>query len=321
MMRDLERYWLALIRWRGWKVFAGWCVKAWRAAVRWNGWRRAFRIPAWLLLVLTAVCTGGLVWIFARGLEQWVPAYLLYALSAYTLAAGCVRIPGLLRAAGAWLGRHPKTAALLKNEELKFKLGLYFQQLVNFGYGIFKICSGVVIGSAWIGADGIYNLMQAVIQLFQILRRRRAGSLENQWRSYRLCGVLILVMHLSLTGIVFQMVNWNRAESHGELMIFATAAFAFYKIISSFVHVAKDRRHIHPIDSSVRMLELSQAIFSMFSLQASLLQTFGTGDVWEGWMNAATGSVVCMLVAAMGVYMIRRGSRELRNLRSRTGSE
>lgn len=121
-------------------------------------------------------------------------------------------------------------------------------------------------------------------------------------------------MHLTLIGIVFQMVNWNRVEEQGEIMIIATAAFAFYKFISGFLDLAKDRKHTHPIDSSVRMLEFSQAIFAIFSLQAGLLHTFGTGQRWENWLNMGTGCVVCTLVIATGVYMIRRGNRELRNI-------
>ena len=172
----------------------------------------------------------------------------------------------------------------------------------------------MIVGSAWIGADGIYNFAQALIQLFQILRRKKPGTMREQWRSYRFCGVLILLMHLTLIGIVFQMVNWNRVEESGEIMIIATAAFAFYKFISSFVDLAKDRKHTRPVDSSVRMLELSQAIFAIFSLQAGLLHTFGTGEVWEYWMNLAVGCVVCLLTVAMGIYMIRRANREIKIL-------
>ena len=121
-------------------------------------------------------------------------------------------------------------------------------------------------------------------------------------------------MHLTLVGIVFQMVNWNRVEESGEIMIIATAAFAFYKFISSFIDLAKDRKHTRPIDSSVRMLELSQAIFAIFSLQAGMLHTFGTGESWEHWLNLAVGCVVCLLTVAMGIYMIRRANREIKNL-------
>ena len=275
---------------------------------------RIFPLPFWADLTAFLACGAGLIWVFVNGREAWVPAYFLYALSAYLLTALCVKLPGILAGAKDWGLRHPKLSAALKNQELKFKLELYIEQFINFAYGIFKILSGVIVGSAWIGCDGIYNLAQALIQLFQILRRRNPGSIRSQWSSYRFCGVLILLMHLTLIGIVFQMVNWNRVEENGEIMLIATAAFAFYKFIASFIDLAKDRKHTHPIDSSVRMLELSQAIFAMFSLQAGLLHTFGSGESWEHWLNLATGCAVCLLVCATGVYMIRRGSRELKKL-------
>ena len=237
------------------------------------------------------------------------------------LTALCIKLPSAIRRERDWIKKHPKVESALKNKELHFALELYLEQFINFAYGIFKIISGVVVGSAWIGADGIYNFVQALIQLFQILRRKKPGTLVQQWKSYRFAGVLILLMHLTLTGIVFQMVNWNRVEESGEIMIIATAAFAFYKFISSFVDLAKDRKHNHPIDSSVRMLELSQAIFAIFSLQAGLLHTFGTGASWEHWMNLAVGCVVCLLTVAMGIYMIRRGSREIKQLQENRDGE
>ena len=65
------------------------------------------------------------------------------------------------------------------------------------------------------------------------------------------------------------------------------------------------------------MLDLSQAIFAVFSLQASMLQAFGDGAGWEHGLNAVSGCVVCLLVAAMGVYMIRRGTRELKKIQEK----
>ena len=124
-------------------------------------------------------------------------------------------------------------------------------------------------------------------------------------------------MHLTLTGIVFQMVNWHRVEESGEIMLIATAAFAFYKFFGSFIDLAKDRKHTHPVDSSVRMLELSQAIFAIFSLQAGMLHTFGTGASWEHWLNLAVGCMVCLLTVAMGIYMIRRANREIKTLQEK----
>ena len=281
-------------------------------------WKRirgkVFPLPFWADTLSFLLCAVALVWVFVNGLENWWPAYALYALSAYTLTAICVKLPYMIKTAKQWMQNHPKVVAVLKDSELKFKAELYFEQFLNFAYGIFKIVSGVVLGSAWIGCDGIYNMAQALIQLFQILRRKKPGTIFQQWKSYRFCGVLVLLLHLTLIGIVFQMVNWNRVEESGEIMIIATAVFAFYKFISSLIDLAKDRKHNHPVDSSVRMLELSQAIFAIFSLQAGLLHTFGTGENWEHWLNLASGCVVCLLTVAMGIYMIRRANREIKKL-------
>ena len=289
----------------------------WNRFLRWNGWEKMFPFPAGVDLLMFAAFGAGLIWVFLNGLEQWWPSYFLYGLSAYSLAALCIKLPRAIRMEKNWMKDHPKVEGLLKNKELHFRLELYGEQFINFAYGFFKIVSGVIIGSAWVGADGIYNFAQALIQLFQILRRRKPGTIGKQWKSYRVCGWLVLLMHLTLIGIVFQMVNWNRVEESGEIMIIATAAFAFYKFISSFIDLAKDRKHEQPIDSSVRMMELSQAIFAIYSLQAGLLHIYGTGEIWEHWLNLAVGCVVCLLTVAMGIYMIRRANREIRNLQEK----
>ena len=311
---DFKKGWTSFLRWKGWSAAATFCVKSWNSIIHWPVWKVLFGLsPVWLT-VLSIGCTAGLVWVFVNQRMEWIPAYFLYALSAYTLVSVCTKLPSLLRSGNRWFARHPKLTAFLGNRELLFRLGLYFDQIINFAYGSFKIASGVILGSAWIGSDGIYNMAQALIQLFQILRRKHSKNLVDQWKSYRFCGVLILLMHLTLIGIVFQMINWNRAVEQGEIMVITTAFFAFYKIINAFIRIAKDRKHVRPIDSSIRMLNLAQAFFAIFSLQASMFHTFGTGESWEHLMNLMTGCAVCLLIVSIGIYMIRRGNREIKAL-------
>ena len=329
---DFKKCWGAFVHWKGWKAAArvcvkGWkitasaCKKAWLATIRWAGWRVLFGLPFSVVLLLGIACAAGLIWVFVQNRMEWIPAYFLYALSAWSLTALCVKLPGAIRAGKHWLSRHPRLTAFWDNKELHFQMGLYGEQIINFAYGGFKIASGVILGSAWIGCDGIYNMTLSLIQLFQILRRKHAKSLQQQWKSYRFCGILILLMHLTLIGIVFQMVNWNRAEEHGEIMVITTALFAFYKLISSFMSIAKDRKHVHPVDSSIRMLDLAQAFFAIFSLQASMFHTFGTGESWEHLMNILTGCAVCLLIVSIGIYMIQRGTREIKKLQERSNGK
>ena len=311
---DFKKGWMSFLHWKGWKAAASFFGKLWNRICHWSGWKVLFGLPLTWLAILSIGCTMGLIWVFVNDRMEWVPAYFLYAFSAYTLTAVGVKFPAMLRAGKGWFSRHPKLTEFLNNRELRFRLGLYFEQFINFAYGSFKIAAGVLWGSAWIGCDGIYNMTQSLIQLFQILRRKYAKTLVQQWKSYRFCGVLILLMHLTLIGIVFQMVNWNRAVEQGEIMVITTAFFAFYKIINAFISIAKDRKHIRPVDSSIRMLSLAQAFFAIFSLQASMFHTFGTGESWEHLMNILTGCAVCLLIVSIGIYMIRRGNREIRQL-------
>lgn len=311
---DFRTCWHSFLHWKGWAACGRFWAKLWKCTASWTGWKKIFALPFPVLLILSMLCGAGLLWVFTRGLENQLPAYCLYPLSAYCLTALCVKFPSALHNGKVWLARHPKLTAFLKDRELHFKLGLYFEQFINFAYGIFKIASGVILGSAWIGCDGIYNMAQALIQLFQILRRKHAATLTQQWKSYRFCGFLILLMHLTLTGIIFQTINWNRAEEQGEILVIATAFFAFYKITTSIITIIRDRKHLHPVDSSIRMLNLAQAIFAIFSLQASMFHTFGTGEAWEHLFNIITGCTVCLLIVSVGIYMICRGNREIKKL-------
>ena len=329
---DFKKGWASFLGWKGWKATARFCVRLWNATaafcvqcwnstLQWPGWRVLFGLPLNWLLVLSIGCAVGLVWVFARGLENRLPGYCLYPLSAYCLTALCVRLPETIRGGKAWFSHHPRIAALFQASDRKFTRKLCLEQFINFAYGGFKTGAGILYGSAWIGCDGIYNFIQAMIQLFQILRRKHAKTPEQQWKSYRFCGVLILLMHLTLIGLVFQMVNWNRAVEQGEIMVITTAFFAFYKVISTFIDIARDRKHTRPVDSSIRMLNLAQAFFAIFSLQASMFHTFGTGESWEQLMNMLTGCAVCLLIVSIGIYMIRRGTREIKKLQERNNGK
>ena len=197
---DFKKAWGTFLQWKGWKMTASFWITLWRRIVSWTGWKVLFGLPFGWILALSLVCTAGLVWVFTQGLETQLPGYLLYPVCFCCLVALCLRLPGAFRRGKAWVSRHPKAAAYFQSSDQRFTRKLYRGQIINFAYGSFKIGAGIFYGSAWIGSDGIYNLAQAMIQLFQILRRKNPGSLGQQWKSYRICGVLILLMHLTLIG-------------------------------------------------------------------------------------------------------------------------
>ncbi len=309
----MKKLWLKFLAWKGWAACASGC----RRFVRWPGWNRFAGWKLWhphpvLTLLLCLLSAAALVWIFASGREECFPAYPVYVLSAYSLTVSSVGIPSLIRWIKGTVLENRWVKPLVESPEKLFLLDLFREEIINLGYGIFKTISGLLLGTAWVWADGLYNLVQGIIQLGQITLHRKHLPLEKQWKSYRAAGWMILVLHLTMTGLVFMMIHQGQAEEYPGYMIFATAAFAFYKLISSFIDVARDRKHRSPVDSSVYLLDLTQALFALFSLQAAMLHAFDNGTVDAKLMNSLTGGAVCLLVMGTGIYMIRRANRELK---------
>lgn len=259
---------------------------------------------------------GGLIWVFSTGRDFTVIAYFLYALSAYALTVLCA----LLWKKTPWLILHfhqDPFAQKLLLEDSAFGISMYAEQCINFCYGGFKILLGILEASAWIGADGIYNFTQGCIQLYQIMGHKKVKDLQKQWKVYRICGYLIIGSHMTMVGMMFQMIQLERHESAGEISIIATAAFTFYKLISGFIIMAKDRKHKMPLDSSAIFLNFAQALYNLFVLQVGLLWVFGGSEYpYQKLMNTLTGMAVCVLVLGTGIYMIRRANRNLKQEKS-----
>ena len=321
----MKEVWHKFLRWRGWAACAqGWRAfvhwRGWKAFVQWDGWKRFARWKLWhphplVSLVLCVLSAAGLVRVFTMGLEESVPAYFVYALSAYSLTVLAIGIPDLIRWVKGTVLENRLVKPLVEDENKRFLLDLFREEIVNLCYGVYKTVTGVLLGSAWVGTDGIYNLVQGIIQLGQLIQHRRHLPADKQWKSYRVCGWMILAVHLTMTGPIYLMIHRGQAEEYPGFMIFATAAFTFYKLIKAFWDVARERRAESPVDTSVDMLDLTQAMFSLFSLQVSMIHAFDDGSLNVMLMNSLTGGAVCLLVMATGIYMIRRAGRELTKLR------
>ncbi len=313
-MEQWKKFWKAFLRWPGWTAWLSW--QGWQKIGSWRGWGKLLYPHPVLTVFLTLVSAAGLIWVFWNGYDTHLPAYPIYCLSFYALIVFVLLLAKQLPKLKKRIDADPLAQKILDAEKQgAFGISMYVEQFINFFYGCFKIGSGILTGSAWVGADGLYNFVQALIQLYQILRHKQAKSLEQQWKSYRQCGYMVIVLHLTMTGMVFQMIHMGRHEEYSEIMIIATAAFTFYKLVNAILDVAKDRKHKSPVDSAARYLNFSQALYNLFVLQVGLLWVFGGPDYSQAkLMNSLTGGVVCLLVCGLGIYMVWRGTRDLKRL-------
>lgn len=275
--------------------------------------KKCFRLHPVLALLLSAVFGGGLVWVFLNGRETAWYAYIVYVGAFYALVVDCAAlIPRIM----GWVKR-PRPV-----KKGKFRRSLYTHLLVDLIYGFWQIVQGVVVGSAWIGGYGIYNVCHGVVRAVLARYARKLKGLPEDrkkerlgWRCYTVCGFLMVAVNLTMTGLVYQTIWMGRSSHYSEIAVIAVAVFTFYKLIMAIVRVVKCRRSNEPISGAARNLGLAEAMMSLFSLQAALLAVYGGGFEHQQLMNSLTGFAVCLMTMLGGIGMIVHGLRRINEVR------
>lgn len=277
--------------------------------------------PGWLLVILTVVSAAGLVRVFSQGLEETVLAYGLYALSAYTLTVVCVflgrTLPRHYRKTRQRVYAHPLGHRYMTDAAFKVRVSLYISLGINLVYSVFKLAAGVYFASFWWGAVAVYYLVLSVIRFFLLRYMRTEQSRQTiiaEYRSYRLCGALMVLLNLSLTGIVFQMVWKNQTQRYPEVIVITMAAYTFYTVTVSVVDIIRYRKYKRPVLSAAKAIRLAAALVSLLSLETVMLARYSVDPAFTQLMTALTGAGVCVAVLGMSSYMIVRSTARLNAL-------
>ena len=114
-----------------------------------------------------------------------------------------------------------------------------------------------------------------------------------------------------MTGIIIQILFKNETYRYNGVVIYATAAFTFWRLISAIIQVIKYRKKHTHVMSAAMFLNLSASFMSLFALQTAMISEFGNGFDSSGAMNTATGIAVSAAVICIAVFMLLRGNRML----------
>lgn len=290
-----------------------------------KGWKvigkRILFPPGWLLMLLTIISTAGLISVFVRGWDEHPLAYALYALSAYTLTVDCIffsrTLPGYYHKAKQRVYENPLGNRYMTDTTFKVRVSLYNSLAINLLYSAFKLIAGVYYSSFWWGAIAVYYMVLSLIR-FLLLRYMNGGKKEDgllsEYRRYRLCGILLVLLNLSLTAIVIQMVWQNKEYSYPEIIIIAVATYTFYTVTVSIIDLVKYRKFKSPVMSAAKAIRFAAALVSLLTLETAMLVQYGDDELFRRLMTALTGAGVCIIVLGMSVYMVIRANKEIRVL-------
>ncbi|MBQ7308668.1 MAG: hypothetical protein IJW87_00675 [Clostridia bacterium] len=271
-----------------------------------------------LIPIATVLLVGSMVFV---GTES-VIAYISYVLATYTLTIWCFKIPTLIKFLKTFKNENKYARRWQDDTRLRVNVSLYGSFAWNALYGIFQLWLGFYHHTFWFCSLGGYYICLAVMRFFLVRHTRKYApgeKMQAELMKYRACGIVFLVMNLSLALIIFFMVYWNRTFEHHMITAITMAAYTFTALTTAIVNVIKYRKYNSPVYSASKAISLAAALVSMLTLESTMLTTFGDGTITattQKWLLGATGGAISALIVATAIYMIVVGTKKLKELKT-----
>lgn len=235
----------------------------------------------------------------------------------------CVRIPELIVILQRFKQENRYYLRYSTDVRLKMNIHLYGGLVFNTAYALFQLVLGLWHASVWFYAMALYYLLLAGMRLLLVRHTRIYAAGEQitaEWKKYRLCGALLLVMNLALTVMLLYFVWRIRVFRHHEITTIAMAAYTFASLTLAILNVIRYRQYGSPVYSAAKAISLAAAAVSMLTLENAMLTAFGeqNSQAFHQIMLGASGVAVILLVQGIAIYMIVNACKKLRINNSQT---
>ena len=270
-----------------------------------------------VMLMLIPIATVFLVYSMVVLETESVIAIISYVLAAYTLTVWCFKIPYLIKIFKAFKTENKYALRWQDDDRLRVNVSLYGSLVWNTAYAVFHLWLGFYHHTFWFYSLAGYYISLATMRFFLVryTRTHKPGEkIREEFKKYRACGVIFLLMNVALTLIIFFMVYWNRTFPHHEITTIAMAAYTFTALTAAIVNIVKYHKYNSPVYSASKAISLAAACVSMLTLESTMLNTWGQSQSPEfrRIMLAATGIAISLFILAMAIYMIVKGTKELK---------
>ncbi len=271
-----------------------------------------------IMIILIPIATVFLVYSMVFLGTESVAAIISYVLAAYTLTVWCFKIPYLIRFFKAFKNDNKYARIWQDDTRLRVNVSLYGTLIYNTAYALLQLGMGFWHHTFWFYSLAGYYISLAVMRFFLVrhTRSHRPGEkMLVEFRKYRACGIVFLVMNLSLALMIFFMVYWNRTFNHHEITTIALAAYTFTSLTLAIINTVKYRKYNSPVYSASKAISLASACVSMLTLESTMLTTFGNETMSlaeRRILLGISGGVISVFIIAMAIYMIVQANKQIK---------
>lgn len=278
--------------------------------------------PLGLLLILTIISAIGLVAVFVKGWEQTIAAYILYAMSFYTLCVDtlfCIMVlPAQYKQVKEKIYANSFGNRYMTDKVFRTRISLYLSLLISLLYVGINLWSWHTLHSWWFMVLAVYYIIMSLMRFFLVRYfRSNDGSVVAEWKRSRICAYIMLLINLSLSGAVLMILYQNRGYDYPGIMIYVMAMYTFYSTIHAIVEIVRYRALVSPIMTTAKIVSLSGALVSMLNLETAMFAQFGA-DMSENNQNLMiilTGAGISIIIITLSVLLIVKANKEIRRNR------
>lgn len=271
--------------------------------------------PDAVILITAPIAAAALICVFTLNLRDSPFAYISYLLSTYTLTIVCARVPQITRNAKRQINQFPLIHRYLTDVPFRTIVSLYSSLGINVFYTAVKMGMGIFYRSVWFITVSIYYLFLTVMRFLLLKNTRTETDLIDDLKRYRMCGILLLVMNIALSGMVVLVVFENKGYHYSGVLIYVMAAYTFYINSFAVVNLVKFRKYKSPVLSAAKVVNFAAALVSLFSLETAMIEQFGNDGRFRKQITAITGALVCILVLTAAVFMIISATVRIKKLK------
>lgn len=217
------------------------------------------------------------------------------------------------------LEKYSLTDRVHKDYKYRTVLITWLSLIINIVYGTVNGILGIVNRSPWLITFAVYYGALSIMR-YGIIRYDKKISKTGSEREtrlkelnvYRDTGVCLVFVTVALGGAVILLLNREGGQSYDGTLIYAVAAYTFYKITAAVIHIIKAGKEQSMLFVAIRAIGYADALVSMLFLQTAMFASFGSGEEFEIAMNGITGGTVCTMIICTGIYMIYMAGKKKR---------
>lgn len=287
-------------------------------------------VPTYILTVLSIALAMTMLLIGYEGnLVLEILAYTSYGLAALTLAYTVYTVviyaPTMKGRVMTALKSNDITRKIVENWGIRTLITSTCALIFGIFNSILNAYLGISQRSIWYGALAAYYIFLAIMRFGLLTYHRKKRDFESEAllraKKYTQCGVWLLLLNTTLSSAIAQMIFDDRGFQYKDWLIYAFAAYAFYKIIMSIINAVKAGRQDDVTIRAIREINMVDAAVSILALQTALLHTFGDGTLDISMFNTFTGSAVSIFSLSLSIVMIVRGSKMIKEIKKKNGKQ